>query len=206
MSGSTSKGRWELASVIVEDGWSIRRATEPFQCSPTTAEKWADRHRVGGQPAMADRSSRPHPSPSRTSAWRARRIINLCFTRRCGHPTSPISSPAAQHRRSSPAPLLDAPAATPGSEHRPGCPPAHASPLRASRTGRSDPDRQHRARRDSRRRWSPPTRMRQRGATKGRAPKASATRSWQAHQRPRLRVRPSRRRRPHPGGLLEEFR
>ena len=78
------KGRLKLATTIVVDGWTIRRAAERFQCSPTTAKKWADRYRVGGEKAMVDRSSRPHHSPGRTPSKTERRIINLRFTRRWG--------------------------------------------------------------------------------------------------------------------------
>ena len=80
----TPKGRLKLATSIVDDGWSIRRAAERFQVSPTTAKKWADRYRTGGPPAMADRSSRPHHNPNRTPTRTERRIINLRFLRRWG--------------------------------------------------------------------------------------------------------------------------
>ena len=80
----TPKGRLKLASAIVDEGWPVRRAAERFQCSPTTAKKWADRYRAGGQAAMVDRSSRPHHSPNQTPTRRERRIINLRFTRRWG--------------------------------------------------------------------------------------------------------------------------
>lgn len=77
----TPRGRLKLASLIVDAGWSIRRAAERFQCSSATAKKWADRYRLGGAEAMTDRSSRPHRSPNRLSARRERRIIKLRFTR-----------------------------------------------------------------------------------------------------------------------------
>ncbi|HTY27081.1 MAG TPA: IS481 family transposase [Mycobacterium sp.] len=80
----TARGRTKLAQAIVEQGWSIRRAAERFQCSPATAKKWADRYRVGGRAAMQDRSSRPHTSPTRTPTRTERRIVNLRFTRRWG--------------------------------------------------------------------------------------------------------------------------
>ena len=78
------KGRLKLASAIVDQGWTLRRAADRFQCSPTTAKKWADRYRAGGAAAMVDRSSRPHRSPGRTPTRTERRIINLRFTRRWG--------------------------------------------------------------------------------------------------------------------------
>lgn len=75
-------GRLRLASLIVVDGWSIRRAAERFQCSPATAAKWAARLRLG-EP-LTDRSSRPRQSPSRLSRRLEHRIIALRFTRRWG--------------------------------------------------------------------------------------------------------------------------
>lgn len=75
-------GRLRLASLIVEEGWSVRRAAERFQVSPTTASRWAARLRAG-QP-MTDRSSRPWSSPNRSARRLERRIIALRFTRRWG--------------------------------------------------------------------------------------------------------------------------
>ena len=80
----TSKGRTRLASAVVEDGWTYRRAAERFQCSPATAKKWADRYRVGGVVAMQDRSSRPHRSPTRICRRTERRIVGLRYARRWG--------------------------------------------------------------------------------------------------------------------------
>lgn len=78
----TPEGRRRLASLIVDDGWTVRRATERFQVSPATASRWARRYRVG-QP-LTDRSSRPRSSPGRLLAERERRIVSLRFTRRWG--------------------------------------------------------------------------------------------------------------------------
>ncbi|WP_282946552.1 IS481 family transposase [Cellulomonas endometrii] len=78
----TPTGRLRLARVIVEDGWSVRRAAERFQCSPATAAKWASRFRAG-EP-LTDRSSRPRRSPGRCPQRTERRIIALRFTRRWG--------------------------------------------------------------------------------------------------------------------------
>jgi transposase InsO family protein len=68
--------------LVVEQGWSARRAAERFQCSPATAAKWAARYRAGLP--MADRSSRPHRSPRQTPQRLERRIIALRFVRRWG--------------------------------------------------------------------------------------------------------------------------
>ncbi len=78
----TPEGRRRLAVLIVEEGWSLRRAAERFQCSPATAKRWADRYRVG-QP-LTDRSSRPVSSPNRLSRRAEHRIIALRHTRRWG--------------------------------------------------------------------------------------------------------------------------
>jgi transposase InsO family protein len=78
----TPLGRLRLASLIVVDGWSVRRAAERFQCSPATAAKWATRLRAGQ--SLEDRSSRPFTSPTRLSRRLEHRIIALRFTRRWG--------------------------------------------------------------------------------------------------------------------------
>jgi transposase InsO family protein len=78
------RGRLELAQVIVEKGWPLRRAAERFQVSHETARKWANRYRAGGKAAMQDRSSRPHSSPNRTPTRVERRIIGLRVNRRWG--------------------------------------------------------------------------------------------------------------------------
>ena len=80
----TPRGRLRLASAVVDRGWSLRRAAERFQCSVSTAKKWADRYRAGGESAMVDRSSRPHRSPHRLPQRRERRIVKLRFSRRWG--------------------------------------------------------------------------------------------------------------------------
>jgi transposase InsO family protein len=73
-----------LARCIVEDGWTIRRAAERFQASPTTAARWATRYRQDGQAGLVDRSSRPHRCPHQTPTRRERRIIGVRVTRRWG--------------------------------------------------------------------------------------------------------------------------
>ena len=80
----TPRGRLELAVCIVDDGWSIRRAAERFQASPTTAARWASRYRQHGAAGLVDRSSRPHRCPHQTPTRRERRIIALRVTRRWG--------------------------------------------------------------------------------------------------------------------------
>ncbi len=78
----TPTGRLRLAKAIVEDGWSVRRAAERFQCSPATASRWAARYRAN-EP-LTDRSCAPRRSPNRCPRRLERRIIALRFTRRWG--------------------------------------------------------------------------------------------------------------------------
>lgn len=78
----TPEGRRRLAVLIVDENWSIRRAAERFQVSPSTASKWASRYRHNQ--ALTDRSSRPHSSPTRLPRKREHRIISLRFTRQWG--------------------------------------------------------------------------------------------------------------------------
>ena len=80
----TPRGRLALAKLVVEDGWSLRRAAERFQCSADTARRWSNRYRAGGEDAMGDRSSRPRTCPHRTPTCTERRIVKLRFTRRWG--------------------------------------------------------------------------------------------------------------------------
>ncbi len=78
----TPEGRRRLAVLIVEQGWTIRRAAERFQVSPSTAAKWARRYR-DGEP-MSDCASRPVRSPRRCSQRLERRIVKLRHCRRWG--------------------------------------------------------------------------------------------------------------------------
>ncbi|TQK42500.1 putative ATPase subunit gpP of terminase [Streptomyces sp. SLBN-118] len=80
----TETGRLRLALCVVDDGWTLRRAAERFQVSPTTAQRWAGRYRELGEAGMADRSCRPHHSPRRTPTRAERRIIKVRVLRRWG--------------------------------------------------------------------------------------------------------------------------
>ena len=77
----TPEGRRRLAELIVDEGWTVRRAAERFQVSPATASKWANRLPRGVP--MTDRSSRPHRQPAGARRLE-RRIVKLRFTRRWG--------------------------------------------------------------------------------------------------------------------------
>lgn len=44
----TPAGRLRLAKLVVEQKWTLRRAAERWNCSVTTAKRWADRYRLYG--------------------------------------------------------------------------------------------------------------------------------------------------------------
>jgi transposase len=52
----TPAGRLRLAKLVVEKKWTLRRAAERWNCSVTTAKRWADRYRLHGQAGMIDQS------------------------------------------------------------------------------------------------------------------------------------------------------
>lgn len=59
-------------------------AATMFMVASKTAKKWADRYRTEGVAGMADRSSRPHTSPTKTCDAVMRRIVRLRWRHRIG--------------------------------------------------------------------------------------------------------------------------
>ena len=78
----TPKARLKLARLVVEDGWPIARTAEYFHVSWPTAARWARRYAEMGQAGMADRSSRPHRSPTRTPTAQVKRVVHLRWKQR----------------------------------------------------------------------------------------------------------------------------
>ena len=84
--------RLRIGRLVVDDGWSVSAAADYFRVSWPTARRWSERYRAqleatGRAPsstAMADRSSRPHLSPSRTPAPLVRKIVHLRWKKRLG--------------------------------------------------------------------------------------------------------------------------
>jgi transposase InsO family protein len=80
----TPRGRLRLARLIVEEGWPVARAAERYEVSWPTANRWATRYRDHGVAGMADRSSRPHHSPSKTPQPLVRKIVHVRLKQRLG--------------------------------------------------------------------------------------------------------------------------
>jgi transposase InsO family protein len=76
--------RLRLARLIVESGWTYAAAAKMFMVAAKTARKWAARYRSEGVAGMADRSSRPRTSPTRTRPGVVRRIVRLRWRHRLG--------------------------------------------------------------------------------------------------------------------------
>ena len=80
----TPRARLRLAVLVVEQGWTYQSAAKLFMVAPRTAKKWADRFRLDGAAGMADRSSRPRTSPTKTTPDTVRRIVGLRWRHRLG--------------------------------------------------------------------------------------------------------------------------
>ena len=80
----TPAGRLRLAQLVVDEGWTLARVAERWNCSVTTVRRWADRYREEGPAGLADRSSRPHSSPARTAPRVERRVVGMRVSRRWG--------------------------------------------------------------------------------------------------------------------------
>ena len=80
----TAWGRAELVRRVVLDREPARTVAAALHISPSTAYKWLRRFAAGGWAALADRSSRPHRSPTATRPALIERILRLRATRLTG--------------------------------------------------------------------------------------------------------------------------
>jgi transposase InsO family protein len=78
----TPRARLTVARLVVDQQVPIAEVAARFQCSWPTVKRWAERYRTG-QP-MADRSSRPRTSPSKTCPAVTKRIVSLRLRKRLG--------------------------------------------------------------------------------------------------------------------------
>ena len=68
-------GRRLLVTRVVEQGWPVAHAAKAQGVSRQCAHRWIARWRAEGEAGLADRSSRPHHSPRRTSPEGEARIV-----------------------------------------------------------------------------------------------------------------------------------
>ncbi|MBX9929858.1 MAG: IS481 family transposase [Gemmatimonadaceae bacterium] len=80
----TAWGRAELVRRVHGDGEPPATVAAALHIRPSTAYKWLRRFAAGGWAALADRSSRPHRSPTATRPARIARILQLRTTRLTG--------------------------------------------------------------------------------------------------------------------------
>lgn len=71
------RSRKLLVDRVICEGWSIRDAAEAAGISQRSACKWLKRFRQEGEAGLADRSSAPRRSPSRTAPDRVEAILCL---------------------------------------------------------------------------------------------------------------------------------
>src|SRR6478736_6058617 len=71
--------KFEFVTLAKRPDANLRELCRRFGVSPKTAYKWVERFDHGGAPALAERSRRPHHSPTRTDAALERLV---CATRR----------------------------------------------------------------------------------------------------------------------------
>jgi transposase InsO family protein len=88
----TPKARLELGRLVVDRGWTVSQAADYYRVSWPTANRWANRYREQLEAAagpvtaamMADRSSRPAHSPTRTPEPLKRKIVHLRWRKGMG--------------------------------------------------------------------------------------------------------------------------
>ena len=73
----TVHSREQLARHVIERRLSLREAATGSGLSRQSAAKWVRRYREQGKAGLADRSSRPHHSPRRTSPERVEQVEQL---------------------------------------------------------------------------------------------------------------------------------
>ena len=141
---NTPRGRRSMIQRLAE-GWTILAVAAAFDVDPKTVRKWRARFLAEGEAGLADRSSRPHRSPTRLGeaaqgeilALRRQRLSGPAIARRLGRPVATVG--LVLRRRG----LGRLGALDPKPADRP-------LPARAAR--RADPHRHQEARPDRRRR------------------------------------------------------
>jgi len=70
----TAEGRRRLVARVLEEGRPQSHVAAESRLARATVRKWVSRFRVGGDAALADRSSRPHRCPTRLNPGVVARI------------------------------------------------------------------------------------------------------------------------------------
>jgi len=73
----TAEGRRRLVARVLEQGRPQAHVATESRLARATVRKWVGRFLAGGAQALADRSSRPHRSPTRTDPAVVARIERL---------------------------------------------------------------------------------------------------------------------------------
>lgn len=97
---TTPKARAALIARLERDGWTVAQTAAAFHVSVRTVSKWRRRYRLGGVPALEDRSSRPQRHPRLVSgarvaavrALRAQRLAGAGIAHRLGLPRSTVGA------------------------------------------------------------------------------------------------------------------
>lgn len=106
-------GRLLLATRVIIEGWTVPTAARAQGVSRATGYKWVGRYRAEGVAGLADRSSRPRQSPTRTPADAVERILTARRELRWGPDRLgpllgyPVSTVAAVLRRTGTPRLAD---------------------------------------------------------------------------------------------------
>src|SRR3954452_11344837 len=80
---TTPHGRLLMIHRLAE-GWSVAAVAAAMGVDARTVRKWRDRHAAEGEPGLAERSSRPHRSPTRLDEAAEAEIERLRRQRRSG--------------------------------------------------------------------------------------------------------------------------
>jgi transposase len=70
-------GRRLLVSRVIDDGRPVAHVAKELGVSRQCAHRWVARFRAEGEAGLADRSSRPHRCPRRTTAEAEQRVLEL---------------------------------------------------------------------------------------------------------------------------------
>ncbi len=78
----TPKGREAMVRAVMDEAMTKAQAARRFKTTAKTVAKWLGRFRAEGIAGLADRSSRPHSSPSQTP-WATGEAVEVLRRARC---------------------------------------------------------------------------------------------------------------------------